>query len=193
MVDIRCSEEIKAVFLVYPYFFPFLPEPIGKVCNQFNHQLVYYVKPVISFSADPGNLAGRWLTVHSHNYYYRMPIIYSVIARGSTVLAEYAAPRSGNVPSVAKDILTKLGMRDEKKTYAAEGVCFHCLVTRGIAFLCVASQDFGSIRPFAFLQSIAQGKYPHGSVHAYLLNNCYTRLFCKIWQQSEYSWSIGNE
>lgn len=50
-----------------------------------------------------------------------MPIIYCVIARSRTVLAEYSVSRTGNVPIVAKDILGKMPDFDTKKTYTAEG------------------------------------------------------------------------
>ncbi len=48
-----------------------------------------------------------------------MPIIYSVVARGNTVLAEYASAR-GNFDQVARKILQKIPTQNNKMSYTHE-------------------------------------------------------------------------
>ena len=48
-----------------------------------------------------------------------MPIIYSVVARGSTVLAEYSIT-SGNFTTIATRILGKIPQHNDKMSYSAD-------------------------------------------------------------------------
>ena len=45
-----------------------------------------------------------------------MPIIYAVVARGSTVLAEYSAS-TGNFKDITKNILNRIPPQDSKMSY----------------------------------------------------------------------------
>lgn len=49
-----------------------------------------------------------------------MPILHALIARKTTVLAEYTAS-SGNFPTVTRVLLNKLGTRDTRVSYAYDG------------------------------------------------------------------------
>jgi len=82
-----------------------------------------------------------------------MPIIYSVVARGNTVLAEYASAR-GNFDQVARKILQKIPTQNNKMSYTHERHIFHYIVESGITFLCMADEEFGRRVPFAFLEDI---------------------------------------
>jgi hypothetical protein len=55
-----------------------------------------------------------------------MPFVYSAIARGQTVLAQYTS-YTGNIPEVAQDLLGKLQQRSGKTTVSAEQHNFNFL------------------------------------------------------------------
>jgi len=82
-----------------------------------------------------------------------MPIIYSVIARGPVILAEYASSR-GNFDQVAKRILEKIPNSDSKMSYVYERHIFHYSVNDQITFLCMADEEFGRRIPFAYLEDL---------------------------------------
>jgi vesicle-associated membrane protein 7 len=82
-----------------------------------------------------------------------MPIIYSVVARGSVVLAEYSIT-SGNFTTIATRILGKIPLNDNKMSYVADRHIFHYIVEDGITYLCMADEEFGRRLPFAFLEDI---------------------------------------
>jgi len=82
-----------------------------------------------------------------------MPIIYSVVARASVVLAEYSIT-SGNFTTIATRILGKIPLNDNKMSYVADRHIFHYVVEDGITYLCMADEEFGRRLPFAFLEDI---------------------------------------
>eukprot|EP01111_Echinosteliopsis_oligospora_P005942 TRINITY_DN1973_c0_g1_i1.p1 TRINITY_DN1973_c0_g1~~TRINITY_DN1973_c0_g1_i1.p1 ORF type:complete len:269 (-),score=68.10 TRINITY_DN1973_c0_g1_i1:83-889(-) len=82
-----------------------------------------------------------------------MPIIYSLVARGSCVLAEYTAT-SGNFTTVTRRILDKIPPQDSKMSYVYDRHIFHYIVDDGITYLCMADEEFGRRIPFAFLEDI---------------------------------------
>ena len=49
-----------------------------------------------------------------------MPLIYSIIARGTTTLAKYATC-TGNFQEITEQILSRIGTADEKMTYTHPG------------------------------------------------------------------------
>ena len=79
-----------------------------------------------------------------------MAIVYALVARGTVVLAEFAAV-SGNAGAVARRILEKLPPdADSRLCFAQDRYIFHVLrADAGITFLCMANDTFGSI-PLAF-------------------------------------------
>ena len=59
-----------------------------------------------------------WRTIYSTYVFTNpMPIFYSLIARGKTVLAEYT-DRSGNFPTVTRVLLSKISPEDQRMSYA---------------------------------------------------------------------------
>ena len=83
-----------------------------------------------------------------------MPIIYSLIARDTTVLAEHAST-TGNFATVAMQILSKIPSQDSKLTYVYDRYLFHYMKKQGIVYLCMADDAFGRRIPFAYLEDIS--------------------------------------
>lgn len=82
-----------------------------------------------------------------------MPIIYSLVTRGSCVLAEYTNT-SGNFTTVTRRILEKIPPQDDKRSYGYDRYIFHYIVDDGITYLCMADEETGRRIPFAFLEDI---------------------------------------
>jgi len=82
-----------------------------------------------------------------------MPIIYSLVARGSCVLAEFTST-SGNFTTVTRRILEKIPQNDSKMSYVYDRHIFHYVVDGGLTYLCMADEEFGRRVPFAFLEDI---------------------------------------
>lgn len=83
-----------------------------------------------------------------------MPIFYSVVARGTIVLAEHSS-KPGNVSSIAKKILETIPTATNvKKTYVLESYYFHYEVEDGLTFLCLTDEAFGRSMPFLFLDDV---------------------------------------
>jgi len=80
-------------------------------------------------------------------------IIYSVVARGTCVLAEFTTI-SGNFMTVTRRILEKIPVSDSKMSYVYDRHIFHYVVTEGLVFLCMADEDFGRRLPFTFLDDV---------------------------------------
>lgn len=89
-------------------------------------------------------------------------IVYALVARNATILAESSAPGiQGNVATVSFSLIDKIrtGSEDNKAgdsraSYALERHAFHLLRSKGFTFLCVADQTMGRERPFAFLEDV---------------------------------------
>lgn len=95
-------------------------------------------------------------------------LIFSVIARGSTVLAEYAAS-TGNFQEIAAHILEKIPKDDSKMTFVYERYLFHYIKQNGVTYMCMAGDEFGISQqclinfmstpgrriPFAFLEDVS--------------------------------------
>jgi hypothetical protein len=77
-----------------------------------------------------------------------MSILYAVVARGSTVLAEHGAA-STNASSVARQVLDRLpdGGADSHVSYTQDRYVFHAKRTDGITALCMADDAAGSKPP----------------------------------------------
>lgn len=84
-----------------------------------------------------------------------MTIVYSLVSRGKTVLAEYTAT-SGNFPTVTRVILSKIPTVDAKRTYVYDSHVFHCIVEEGICFLCMSEEGDKHRIPYAFLNDIKE-------------------------------------
>jgi len=82
-----------------------------------------------------------------------MAIIYTLVARGTCVLAEFTST-SGNFTTVTRRILEKIPGQDAKMSYVYDRHIFHYIVEDGITYLCMADEEFGRRIPFAFLEDI---------------------------------------
>jgi len=65
-----------------------------------------------------------------------MPLLYAVIARGSTVLVKHAAC-VGNFSEVTEQILNKIPAENSKLTYSHGTYLFHYIKEEGIVYLCI--------------------------------------------------------
>ena len=66
-----------------------------------------------------------------------MPLLYSVIARGTTVLARYATC-AGNFAEVTEQILAKIPPGESGRlTYSHASYLFHYVAEMGVIFMCI--------------------------------------------------------
>jgi len=83
-----------------------------------------------------------------------MPLIYTVVARGTVVLAEFSTAK-GNFDEVARKILEKApSQHNSKMSYVYERHIFHYLVDDQITYLCMADEEFGRRVPFTYLEDL---------------------------------------
>ncbi|CAL1291226.1 unnamed protein product [Larinioides sclopetarius] len=82
-----------------------------------------------------------------------MPILYSVVAHGSTVLAKYARC-AGNFSEVTEQILSKISPEQPKLTYSHGSYLFHYILEDDIIYLCITDDDFDRSHAFSFLNEI---------------------------------------
>lgn len=65
-----------------------------------------------------------------------MPILYSVITRGPTVLAKYAEC-VGNFAEVTEQIIPKIKLEDHKLTYSHGNYLIHYICEDRIIYMCI--------------------------------------------------------
>jgi vesicle-associated membrane protein 7 len=104
-----------------------------------------------------------------------MSLVYSVVARGTTVLAEHtsASTSTTNAPQVASLILDKIKPEESSKlTYVYGDHLVHYITTaatddvpEGVTFLCITSDASGRRVPFLFLTSIQKAFAEEHSEH----------------------------
>ncbi|CAM8893469.1 hypothetical protein QQ045_026731 [Rhodiola kirilowii] len=80
-------------------------------------------------------------------------LIYSFVARGTVILAEYTA-FTGNFTSIAAQCLQKLPANNNKFTYNCDGHTFNYLVENGFTYCIVAVESAGRQIPMAFLERV---------------------------------------
>eukprot|EP00249_Psilotum_nudum_P003245 c16631_g2_i1 orf=1-453(-) len=80
-------------------------------------------------------------------------LIYSFVARGSVVLAEYTS-FTGNFSEIAVQCLQKLPASNNKFTYTCDQHTFNFLVEDGFTYMVVADESTGRQIPFAFLERV---------------------------------------
>ncbi|KAJ4836859.1 hypothetical protein Tsubulata_030739 [Turnera subulata] len=80
-------------------------------------------------------------------------LIYSFVAKGNVVLAEYT-PYTGNFSTIAVQCLQKLPSNSSKYTYSGDGHTFNFLIDSGFVFLVVADESSGRGLPFVFLERV---------------------------------------
>ncbi|KAJ4458311.1 putative Vesicle-associated membrane protein 7B [Paratrimastix pyriformis] len=84
-----------------------------------------------------------------------MPIIYSLISRGSNVLAEFTST-TGNFTTITRRILTKIPPQNNKMSYVYDKFTFHYIVDNGIIYMCMCDMQFERRIAFGFLEAIRQ-------------------------------------
>ncbi|KAG2521686.1 hypothetical protein JM16_006111 [Phytophthora kernoviae] len=82
-----------------------------------------------------------------------MPIVYALVSREKTVLAEYTAT-SGNFPTVTRVLLAKIPSTDGRMSYVYDHHIFHYIVEGGVTYLCMADDDLKRRVPFLFLEDM---------------------------------------
>ncbi|KAI3657854.1 hypothetical protein MP638_003172 [Amoeboaphelidium occidentale] len=85
-----------------------------------------------------------------------MSLIYVLVARESTILAEHSNS-SGNFAQIAQTILDRIesSATQRKLTYVYDDYLFHYTISSGgLICMCMADASFGRRIPFAFLQDI---------------------------------------
>jgi vesicle-associated membrane protein 7 len=81
-------------------------------------------------------------------------ILYALISRGSTVLAEYTNS-SGNFPTITRVLLGKIPENEDgKKSYIYDNHVFHYIVENRIIYLCMCDEKDKTRVPFLFLQDV---------------------------------------
>ncbi|KAI5073685.1 hypothetical protein GOP47_0011698 [Adiantum capillus-veneris] len=80
-------------------------------------------------------------------------LIYSFVARGSVVLADYSS-FTGNFSTIATQCLQKLPPNNNKFTYTCDQHTFNYLVEDGFTYMVVADETVGRQTPFAFLERV---------------------------------------
>eukprot|EP00037_Helgoeca_nana_P038233 m.19492 g.19492 ORF g.19492 m.19492 type:complete len:218 (-) comp9972_c0_seq1:180-833(-) len=88
-----------------------------------------------------------------------MSLIYALIARGNTILAEFT-DSSGNFTTVTQNILDKIPDKDAKCTYVYDRFLFHYVRERGVVYLAMADEGFGRRVPYAFLAALQKDFQP---------------------------------
>lgn len=82
-----------------------------------------------------------------------MPLLFGVVARGTTILAKYASC-AGNFNEVVEQVLGKISPESHKLTYSHGNYLFHYVSTNRITYLCISDDDFERSRAFQFLSEI---------------------------------------
>lgn len=122
-----------------------------------------------------------------------MPLLYCVIARGSTVLSRYASC-AGNFSEVTEQILQRISPDTPKLTYSHGSYLFHYILEEGIIYLCITDDEFERAKAFHFLVDIQtrfQATYGRQaqSALAYAMNSEFSRVLAN--QMKHYSGDRG--
>lgn len=75
-----------------------------------------------------------------------MPLLYSVVARGSMVLAK-CATCAGNFEEVTEQILAKIPPQNDKMTYSQGPYLFHYIYEDQIVYMCI-TDDVSKVKTF---------------------------------------------
>jgi vesicle-associated membrane protein 7 len=84
-----------------------------------------------------------------------MPILYSAIARGSTILCSHQST-IGNFEEVMVNILPNIPLSQDARTSytGSNGMTFHVMIESGLIYLCATESDDGKRQPYGFLNEI---------------------------------------
>uniref|UniRef100_S4R9K5 Vesicle-associated membrane protein 7 n=1 Tax=Petromyzon marinus TaxID=7757 RepID=S4R9K5_PETMA len=84
-----------------------------------------------------------------------MAILFSVVARSTTILAKHAN-FTGNFVEVAEQVLAKISPENAKLTYSHGSYLFHYISQDRIVYLCITDDDFERSKAFAFLGEVTR-------------------------------------
>ncbi|KAK3738254.1 hypothetical protein RRG08_039665 [Elysia crispata] len=109
----------------------------------------------------------------------KMPILFSVVARGNTVLAKYASC-AGNFTEVTEQILSKIPQGNSKLTYSHGSYLFHYVTEDRITYLCITDDEFERAKAFMYLNDIKRRFQSQYGVRAqtalpYAMNSDFSR------------------
>ncbi|XP_076921700.1 vesicle-associated membrane protein 721-like isoform X2 [Bidens hawaiensis] len=115
-------------------------------------------------------------------------LIYSFVARGTVILAEYTE-FTGNFTTIAAQCLQKLPATNNKFTYTCDGHTFNYLVQDGFTYCVVAIESVGRQIPMAFLERIKDDfnkKYAGGKAATAVANSLNKEFGPKLKEQMQY-------
>jgi len=114
-----------------------------------------------------------------------MTIVYALISRQKTVLAEYTATSAtGNFPTITRMLLEKIPANDGKMSYVYDDHVFHYVVESGICYLCMSDEINKHRVPYAFLLDMKQNFLANYAVEdaqraiAFTFNDAFSRIIC---------------
>lgn len=112
-----------------------------------------------------------------------MPILYSVIARSTTVLAKYASC-AGNFAEVTETIMAKIPPDNSKMTYSHGSYLFHYICENRIIYMCITDDEFERSRAFLYLNEVKRRfQTTYGSradtAIAYSMNNEFAQVMAR--------------
>ncbi|KAF6165901.1 hypothetical protein GIB67_012798 [Kingdonia uniflora] len=99
------------------------------------------------------NWAPPWKAVYLKRDMSQTGLIYSFVAKGTVVLAEYTS-FSGNFSTIAVQCLQNLPANSHRHTYSCDGHTFNFMIDSGFVFLVVAGETVGRSLPFTFLERV---------------------------------------
>lgn len=84
-----------------------------------------------------------------------MPLLYTVVSRGNTVLCKYA-DCVGNFSEVTENLISKIQLSNHKMTYTHGNYLFHYICADKIIYMCISDDEFPRQRAFLYLNEIKQ-------------------------------------
>ncbi|PKA61397.1 Vesicle-associated membrane protein 725 [Apostasia shenzhenica] len=115
-------------------------------------------------------------------------LIYSFVARGTVILAEYTEV-TGNFTSIASQCLQKLPASNNKFTYNCDNHTFNYLVEDGYTYCVVAVESVGRQIPVAFLERIKEDftkRYGGGKAATAVANSLNREFGPKLKEHMQY-------
>ncbi|KAG9391469.1 vesicle-associated membrane protein [Carpediemonas membranifera] len=108
-------------------------------------------------------------------------LIYSVVSRGTTVLAEFSI-RSGNFSSITRSLIENVANGpDSRHSYTYDDCIIHYIVEDGLCYMCLADNELAQRIAFSFLADIKKRfTTTYGdkmySARSYQLNSEFSRV-----------------
>lgn len=82
-----------------------------------------------------------------------MPLLYTVISRGNTILCKYA-DCVGNFSEVTENLISKIQLTNHKLTYTHGAYLFHYICADKLIYMCITDDEFERSRAFIYLSEI---------------------------------------